>query len=253
MITDIREKEYVEISTGIGCPVYCQKYCPQEVITKNYTDPRKLLKYSDFVQILENIPPHISIIFSGFCEPFVNPDTIAMIEHAAAMDREIGIFTTLCGLKPEDISTLSRCNYILFCIHLPDGKIANIPITQEYKDMFFRIITSIPNVEFSIMNDNFRTLNRENTVRGIPTKKFFLHFCYKWGTPQPVVVPNGDVYLCGCDFGLWYKLGNLLDSPYDEIMKNYHPPYELCYSCNYMKSISQTMADKIALKLGIKS
>ena len=73
----------VDITTNIGCQVQC-KFCPQDVSMSNYTSKNNLQKiqfgkpvlmsYETFVKILKKIPKNVLIRFSGFSEPFLNPE-----------------------------------------------------------------------------------------------------------------------------------------------------------------------------------
>lgn len=226
-------KEWLEITTKVGCPIKCPKYCPQEVTIRQYQDEDKVLSFENYKEILFNTPDNLTIGFSGFCEPFINKNAMNMIVLADAAGHGIRLNTTLVGASMEDVIRLTKIKFEMFCLHLPDGNNAQIHVTQEYKDKVFVVLQCIPNVEFSIMNDLFFTTGREDVCRDASNKGHSMLFkhCQDWDNPKFVVMPNGDVYLCCMDFGLENKMGNLLTETYDDIKKRYHPPYSRCKRC----------------------
>lgn len=244
-VDDFSHQEFLEITTKIGCPVKCLKYCPQEIIVKNYKDRQKNLTLDDFKIILQHLPPKLLLVFSGFCEPFANKHAIDLIQFAHAT-HPIVIYTTLYQASSKDVEELLKLTYVGFSLHLPDGKNMKIPITEQYKQNVFSVIQNIPVVSFAIMNDCFVSNNRENIVRGIYTHKRRFRHCRKWDTPQFVMLPNGDVQICCMDFGLWHKIGNLLMEDYETICQRYRKQkYDLCLFCSVSISLPRYVWKKI--------
>lgn len=239
-------KEYLEITTKIGCPVGCLRYCPQEITTGNYSDKQTTLTLDDFKIALGHIPRKLPLVFSGFSDPFANKETINFIACADKTQHPIGIFTTLQQVSQTDLKELLKYKYFVFCLHLPDGHNAKIQVTEEYKNNVFTVLQNIPNVSFSIMNDTFVTDNRENVTRGLYSheRKWF-RYCHKWDNPAFVMLPNGDVCLCCMDFGLQHKLGNLFIENYQDIKRNYHPGYRLCRMCSRARSQPKYIGSRI--------
>ena len=92
------------------------------------------------------------------------------------------------------------------------------------------------------MTRQFKSNNRENVVRDINKTSRPFVFCYKFTNPSPVLLPNGDVYLCCNDFGLRHKIGNLLVHDYDYTkvvnrIKAGRGCFELCNYCSYNTSV----------------
>ena len=227
-------KEWLEITTKVGCPVKCAKYCPQEVTVRQYQDEKKTLSFYDYRTILSHIPKGLTIGFCGFCEPFINKDAMDMIALAAGGGHSIRLNTTLLGASMADVLRMIKIKYDVFCLHLPDGKNAKITVNWEYKDKVFVVLQNVPNVEFSIMNELFYTTGREDVCRNASSKGRSVLFrrCQDWNNPKFVAMPNGDVYLCCMDFALENKMGNLLKETYDDIKKRYKPPYSRCGRCH---------------------
>jgi len=232
----------IEITTKIGCPINCLKYCPQEVLLKKYGTNKRMLDLHDFTKILSKIPVHVEIDFSGFCEPFANPKCLEMIELAFKRGYTVNLYTTLFGASKTDVEQLFKYRFKTFCLHLPDGEVMAFPSDPEYKSNVHAVLHNVKNVKTLSMTKQFKSNNRENTAREIDvTPKKFV-FCYKFSNPAPVLLPNGDVYLCCNDFGLRHKIGNLLapDCDYNTIVakiKAGRGQFNLCNLCSSNTSI----------------
>jgi len=243
------EEEYLEINTRVGCPVGCLRYCPQDVIKNNYSDKQTALTMENFKLALEHVPSKLPVVFSGFCEPFANEETPNFIRYAYENQHPIGLFTTLVGLSKTGLSELLKIKYFVFCLHLPDGQNMKMPLSPEYKDNVFTVLQNIPNVSFNIMNDTFKTDDRENFTRGVYSPKpSWLKYCRKWSHPSFVMMPDGDVQLCCHDFGLQHKLGNLFNQSYSDIRRAYHPGYKLCGVCPHLHSLPKYIAIRKGLE-----
>jgi hypothetical protein len=230
-------KYSMEITTKIGCPVNCLKYCPQEVLVKKYAANKRLLDLPDFSIVLSKIPAHVEIIFSGFCEPFANPKCLEMIDLAFRRSYTVSLYTTLIGASKTDVERLFNYRFKTFCLHLPDGEVMAFPSDPEYKQNVLAVLRNVKNVTTLAMTRQFKSNNRENVARQINAdpKKFV--FCFKFSNPSPILLPNGDVYLCCNDFGLRHKVGNLLDQDCDyakvlDRIKSGRGRFELCNYCS---------------------
>jgi hypothetical protein len=246
-----RIDEKIEITTRIGCPIDCVKFCPQEVLVKRYIGERNLT-FKNFKLALASIPKNVLIEFSGFCEPFANPETIEMIEYAHCEGHQIALFTTLSNVDSNTVKRLIALPYKNICLHLPDGKIAKIPVTQDYMKNVFSVISGVPNIGFAVMNNLFQTNNRENIARQLATKQSPVGYCKKFKSPQFILLPNLDVQLCCMDFGLWHKLGNLHEESYNEVRNRFlkaNKNFKLCSLCSQNDSSIKHMRNKVMLKL----
>lgn len=178
-----------------------------------------MLTFSDFKTALSSVPKHVAIHFSGFAEPFLNPQCIDMIEYAHAQNYKISLFSTLVGLKSKDVDRLSRCNPEV-TLHLPD-KLGNakIPLTQAYKDTLTAAMKQLHISTFYVMNEQFISNERAGSctdTQGRYQRGWF--FCEKLYAPQFVMLPNCDVVLCCMDFGLKHPLGNLVSQSWLDII-----------------------------------
>lgn len=232
----------LEISTGIGCPVGCFRFCPQEVTIKRYNalygeKALRLMSIETFEGILEHTPKNVTLYFSGFFEPFANPNFVEMLKIASDQGHQVGVFTTLWGIKKEDIKTLAKIPLESVFLHIPDGKNMPEPRTENYRDLFFEFQTSVSRIHYMSMNEFFNTNNRENVVRGLHTKTKRYGYCMRFHDGlAPVVLPNGATFLCCNDFGLHNCVGNLLKDSYvaikEKITKN-EGHFKECQYCSW--------------------
>ena len=123
--------EYMEFTLAIGCPVNCHRYCPQEVLLQNYGRAPRQMSLENFKTMLANVPKHVAIDFSGFCEPCVNPEFADMAKHAYKEGYKIHVATTLQGASNKTVKDLLDLQYEGFVLHLPDGKNANISTNRR--------------------------------------------------------------------------------------------------------------------------
>jgi hypothetical protein len=232
----------IEITTKIGCPVKCLKYCPQEVLVKKYGANKQLLGLHDFAKMLLKIPSYVEIIFCGFCEPFANPKCREMIDLAFKCGYTVSLYTTLIGATKNDVERLINYKFRVFCLHLPDGEVMAVPLNQEYRRNVSTVLRKVKNVTTVSMTSQFKSNNRENVVRDINRTSKRFNFCFKFTNPSPVLLPNGDMYLCCNDFGLRHKIGNLLEHNYDYTqavtqIKEDRGYFEQCTYCSHNTSI----------------
>lgn len=141
-----------EITTNIlskGCVMNCV-FCPQKTLLEKYNDKR-LLSLDDFKKALDKIPKEITIIFSGFSEPWLNRNCTEMVLYAHEKGHQICIFTTGIGMEIEDFERIKHIPFSSgpdqpltgymgypinnggFTMHLPDNEqYAHHPITSKY-------------------------------------------------------------------------------------------------------------------------
>jgi hypothetical protein len=244
----------LEITTVGKCIMDCS-FCPQRLFQERYHGSQRLT-LENFKKVLAIVPQNVVIHFSGFAEPFLNPNCIDMIEYAHSKGFGIELYTTLVGLKPENVERLKRCNPFLV-LHLPDnlGR-SKIPITETYKDTLVTVLRLMRIDGFSIMNDNMVPDPRAGLIRSTLERHVRGPFyCQKLVTPQFVMLPNCDVILCCQDFGLENRLGNLLDHSFMEVARS--PKYRdicarrfkkddegICRKCIYAVPLKHEFAKK---------
>jgi len=284
----------VEITTNIGCRVQC-KFCPQDDSMSNYAMKNDLeqikfgnpvlMSYPTFVKIIKKIPKNVLIRFSGFTEPFLNPECGKMIKYANDNGHQIQLYSTLVGMTSNDVDILNAANPQKFVIHLADSeKYAKIPLTlhkeilkkivsSHMENVFFMTMGTIPDEIKNIIGMDVKasemvdwaghidfgrktnritgpilcTMNKSRNNRDIP----------------PIILPNGDVVLCCKDWSMDYVLGNLLNCIYDELFqsKTYNEVIKkmrsenddiICRNCEYALSVNKEKNSKQQfIELGI--
>ena len=111
----------MEISTNVACRVQCD-FCPQELLIEQYSNKNNLndisygqptqMSFDTFKKCLNTIPKSVIISFSGFSEPWLNPDCSKMILHAYKSGYAVQVFSTLVGMNQKDV------DIILSLIHI---------------------------------------------------------------------------------------------------------------------------------------
>lgn len=99
-------KHSIEITTKVGCSNVCE-YCPQSTLIKRYkervgTDKDTMMTLDTFKKCISTIPTDIGFNFTGYVEPFLNPECADMIIHAFKKGHELLLNTTLMGMSIED-------------------------------------------------------------------------------------------------------------------------------------------------------
>ncbi len=209
----------LEITTVSKCVIDCS-FCPQHVFQEHYHGC-KTLKLSNFRTALSKVPRQVAIHFSGFAEPFLNPQCIDMIEYAHSKGYKVSLFTTLVGLKKTDIERLQCCNPEV-TLHLPDNLgNAKIPVTQAYNDTLSATLKQLRVNTFYVMNENFISNERAGLCSNAPKRLIRgLFFCEKLFAPQFVMLPDCTVVLCCMDFGLKHALGNLVSQSWLDLVRS---------------------------------
>jgi organic radical activating enzyme len=242
----------IEITTKIGCPVACS-YCPQDKTTGAYKGERMMsmetmLKCLDKIPIYTNVLGHVvpRLEFSGFCEPFANPNCAELV--LAGYNKgftNITLYTTLRGAKMEDLEKIKHIPWAFFSLHLPDKEgMIQVKVDEEYlkmfrfcmdnmKDVCFFAYGTIKDEVWDIIKDydtnkiywNMIIHSRAGNVDGVqPVERKSGHIrCMSsqgMALNHNILLPNGDVSVCCMDFGLKNIVGNLLTDSYDSLFRS---------------------------------
>ena len=227
----------IEITTKIGCKVACS-YCPQHRIVESYSRRSniKTMEFETFKKCLKKIPQNYYIVFSGFCEPFHNPNCRKMIQLASSDGYRVSVFTTLAGVQPEDVECLKEISFNTFWVHLPSSDNAErINVDDHYLSVLNRLIKSDIPASFHIHGKEVHprislpsgvVANKEgigaragniqvNNHSPLPRRQGKLN-CMRQ-LQQNVLLPNGDVALCCMDYELKSVIGNLLHDSFESL------------------------------------
>jgi hypothetical protein len=245
IIRNKRLKSSLAITTSVGCRNLCS-YCPQQVFINSYRRESDIFKMSidTFNKCIESVPINICLSFSGFSEPWLNPDCTAMILSAHQKGFKIRVNTTLIGMNITDIEKLKNIPFVKFVVHLPDNKqLTKIKTDESYLLVMDSLLKSkiqnlnwkfhqsgsdikISPVVFEVLKKHKVKIhytgvnNRAGNVRtNLPyftkNKESILQECQDFH--HNILLPNGDVVLCHMDWSLKHKLGNLLTENYSSL------------------------------------
>lgn len=229
----------LEITTIIpekGCINNCV-FCPQNVLINSYKGER-ILSLENFKRAIDKVPEDVTIIFSGFSEPWMNKDTTEMVLYAHSKKHPIAIFTSGIGMTKEDIDKIKHINFSLgapnptlstkkipmqnggFNLHLPDNEgYAKHPITQKY----IELLEYIKSIQHEIVG--FRPVcmgNVHEKIKHIWDSPIILDIWWRAGNlskeeqykPELIELRDkiqkryvGELDItCGCDEGLYHNI-----------------------------------------------
>ena len=239
----------VEVTSKIGCAVAC-KFCPQSALLQSYFKDDKKRKskmtLADFKGYLSALPPDVILDFSGFVEPFLNEESLDMMEYASQTRHDITLFTTFMGLKIDAFDRLVKIPFKFVCVHTADADgFAKIPVTDEYLEIIGMAVEakkpggspfidtancqSQPHPEvlkisegklkiYCEMQDRAGKLDSSAGNLTHATKKGKIRCSRAAAMNHFVLLPDGSLALCCNDFGLKHIVGNLNNNSYEEIM-----------------------------------
>lgn len=203
------EKNWIEITTQIGCKNMCT-YCPQKTLLDSYTDAKRKMSLEDFKMFLSKIDKNKTRIhFSGFSEAFLNSESVDMMIYAYQNQFDVVLYSTLVGFTEEIAKKLSKMTFYQTRLH-------------EFSSPSFNVSEFYSNV--CIFNNNINSLDRKvikvdylmsrggNLFDTIP--KVGKINCRENRFFNNVLLPNGDLVLCCSDWGLKHKIGNLYQHHY---------------------------------------
>lgn len=228
----------MEITVSFPCVNACA-FCPQDKWRSAYQGKNRLT-FDEFRELLEKIPRKVRLDFSGFSEPFANREASLMMRHAHRQGYRVGLFTTLVGLREEDVQIIKDVPFYPCNLHVPDD--VNFKVRDEERwlgsfrlfakhVLFDNAVYHIGNVSPAVMREVarvrlFPTLTRSNNVdpevsKPLPRRTGPI------GCPgskdrfdRNVMMPNGDVYLCCMDWSLKHRLGSLATQSYEELFQS---------------------------------
>lgn len=202
----------LEITVDIPCKVSCS-YCPQQNLKKSYKSKIKTLSLTTFKKCIDKLSKKVDIHFSGYCEPFQNKQILHMIEYVHKKGHQIVCYTTLNGLKKNDLKRLYKIPFKIFVVHVSPNQ------TKKSKALLWEMSNSKMHYDVVVVGVDEPLISRAGNL---PVGKQVMNAgkikCDR--IYQNVLLPNGDVYLCCQDYSLKHKLGNLLQQSYKSLFKS---------------------------------
>lgn len=239
----------IEITMVIGCKVNC-RYCPQKMLlSKYYKDNPKRISIMDmttFEKCLEIFPKDYDLSFGGMSEPFLNDSFIDMLKMACGKGRKVFLYTTLVGIKKEQVEEIISLPIQFVVLHVADKyNYARISKNEDYYFILEKFIkakkkdgtpfVNMCNAQaepdervkrickdkyeiFTEMTDRAGNLESSNLIHNKNLKGKIS--CGNMGVEMNnnILLPDGSVVLCCMDYGLKHILGNIYENTYEEIM-----------------------------------
>jgi sulfatase maturation enzyme AslB (radical SAM superfamily) len=246
-------KHAIEVTTKIGCSNVCE-YCPQSTLIKRYRerighDKDTMMSLETFEKCISTMPTDIGLNFTGYVEPYLNPECTDMIIHAFDKGHELLLNTTLMGMKIADWDKLRNRGVVFqhgVHVHLPSASYFEMIGKQylELDDDYYETLNHVVNfplprwtkfhchgdlhpllkdleryTDIDVRNINSRAMNillekkekvpDEINIRGKCPRAY-----------QNVLLPDGSLGLCCQDYGLDDIMGNLVDNTWDEFVNS---------------------------------
>jgi radical SAM protein with 4Fe4S-binding SPASM domain len=238
----------LEVTTRVGCRVGCS-YCPQKPLAKNYAKRSNhlMMGLDAFKTCIDKLPDDSTVVFSGYSEPFVNPECTDMILYAKKEKKfKVTVFTTTEGITQSDLDRIKDIEFEYFIVHLPDNEgRMNIDPDEEFFRIMDFLIEHIPNISFLLTRGKGWNEDLHPKVKAyFKRKKKFVfqhHVHLRAGNVEVeginlrrvkgkmrecprlkvnVLLPNGDVTLCCMDFGQKHVIGNLFQDSFEDLSKS---------------------------------
>lgn len=238
----------IDVTTKIACEVNC-RFCPQSALVEAYfkhdSTRDRSMRLETFSKCVEKLPGDCLITFSGFSEPFLNPDCMEMIKIAFQSGRRVDLYTTLVGATGDMVDQICKLPFGSVVLHVADryGH-AHIPVSEQYYENVKKMVNAkkkdgTPLLDFcnaqaepdervvqicsgkmdirTVMIDRAGNLSDDSLFRKeYPTGPIQ---CRSLRKPQyHVLLPDGTMVLCCMDFGMKHVLGNLLVDSYENIV-----------------------------------
>lgn len=214
------------VSKCLGC-----HFCPQDALGATYSGER-MMTVETFEACLRKLPEGTRVDFSGFSEPFLNPNACTMMHMARKAGREVYLYTTLVGLRECCVQLLNEAPPSYVRIHVPDMQGLIFPVKKwiEFHELFLKAKISATYMAMGEPEADIKThlaihnivverpdmLSRGGNLWDPGQKNGPIH-CTMNRWHSNVVLPNGNVYGCCMDYSLSVPLGNLLTQDYGAI------------------------------------
>jgi len=244
-----------------------------------------------FKSCIDKLPDDVTVDFTGFYEPFLNPQCTDMILYAAAKGLPVRLSTTVMGLEPEQIDRFKHIAFVKFAVHLPDTKkLTRIVVDKRYMAALSRLTESaISNIGYHVhegldgpeaVHEEVDALlvarNIEPENRWINTRAGNIELDGKRSPERlvgelaicprlyhNVLLPSGDVALCCMDWDLKHMIGNLLEQSYESLFEG--PEFKtvmcgyvddsidiLCRGCEVARTKKETLFRKVVSNIKAK-
>lgn len=163
----------IEITTMTACPLMCT-FCPQDQLKAAYGKiSDKYMSLETFRSILDKVPPHVHIHFSGMAEPWANPNATKMLEMALQQERNIAVYTTLYGMSVEDSVRITtellprfEKQVAVVCLHLPDDNMnmRGYKDSDQYRQVLKNFLNMASTGAFPAQKSQTMTMDKSGQV-----------------------------------------------------------------------------------------
>ena len=235
----------VEFTLQAGCPVMCT-FCPMELFLKNYRSQIRKFTVNSFKQALLNLQNSRirDIAFCGFSEPLYHKNLPDFINLSVEAGFTVEITSTLKGLNVESIKKVKDLP-IKWNVSLQPFGISNrkglkdeeawnniesfLELDSKFQVNFGCLDLNLSQEQKTQLNEKGKQIGIKNILYGdfqtragnivhntINNQRKKLYCDHM----APVILPNGDMTLCCQDFGQRHIIGNILKTPFNDILSS---------------------------------
>jgi hypothetical protein len=208
------------------------------------------MSLDDLKTILSTVPKECEIIFAGMAEPWLNKSCTDMVEYTFEQGYRVGVYTTLSGMTMTDVIRIHDLPFLHFTLHLPDeGGRMRLEPDEKYLQVLGQVHPKVKEYTGEVIDGSPGLISRGGLLNMVPRKTGKIR-CSAMGPKmdQNIVLPNGDVLICCCDYSQKHVIGNLLTMDYHSLFSS--PEYLrikegleddtkeiICRNCELSKSI----------------
>tara|TARA_Y100001968_G_scaffold304681_1_gene319880 strand:- start:1219 stop:2079 length:861 start_codon:yes stop_codon:yes gene_type:complete len=285
------------MTTVVGCArqcSYCPQDNLSKAWSEKKPEERKvrLMTKEIFTSMLNLLPKNIYIYWTGYAEPMQAPDFHTFVKEASSRGIRGEISTTLHTNNDENIYALADRKHLdKLSLHLPDqkGYMKSVVNDKFFERLDFVVRNCLKEGDlihfFGPLNNDIISFLKEPQYRtylegvkvdeipmddvdaltsragNIETANTTYHsskvFCAARRLRQPVILPNGDLYICCMDYSLSAPLGNIFKSNYVDIIENNIKYFrksqpEICHKCEWAEPKSMRKSSLLYVKSLLK-
>lgn len=203
-------RPWIEVTTQVGCKSAC-RYCPQDKFVSAYSGVKKMTP--ERLEIyLSNVPRNVDVHFSGFSEVMLHEDAPELLSIACEAGHNVYLYTTLNGLT-EDKAARMSIKGVMFekiIFHEYDGPGFDADDFGRKKTLLFMNVGRKTHDTIRLTRFDLRAGNLRHFAARKPPKKLKGPIrCESDRHYGNVLLPNGKMVLCCCDWSLEHPIGDL--------------------------------------------
>lgn len=197
------------------------------------------MSFTDFVTMIKKVPKNVEIMFAGMAEPWLNKSCTDMVLWCFDNGYQVGVYSTAVGMDEDDVRRLRCLPFQYFTIHLPDADgLMRLKVDEKYLLVLLMLMKAVPHHQKMVIgrlhpdvekytgpvaDGSPGLISRAGNIKTLAiTRKTGPLECSACGPKidHNVLLPDGDVLLCCCDYAQQNVIGNLLEMEYNDLFES---------------------------------